>query len=142
MFELTRDHVLSFLSPCEKGDWEPFGAALSPNVRWWIVDDEEDATTAAGVYNFITWTDKVRNPISARLDLSAPLNMKVDTLEIIGLKAIAECSGFAFQRNGRPYNNRFCWIFEFDPDSGIVLQIREYMNSALVREVMTAPDNL
>jgi uncharacterized protein len=80
--------------------------------------------------------------------------MVVDEIEIVGLKAIVECSGYATQKNGKPYNNkqvfffhclgitgltwesgRFCWIFIFDGETGKVVKIREYINTALVRDV-------
>jgi ketosteroid isomerase-like protein len=32
--------------------------------------------------------------------------------------------------------DRFCWIFIFN-DAGKIVEIREYMNTALVQEVMT-----
>lgn len=32
---------------------------------------------------------------------------------------------------------RYCWIMEFSAETGKVVVIREYMNSALVKEVMT-----
>ena len=32
-------------------------------------------------------------------------------------------------------NDRFCWIFIFDGETGKVVKIREYINTALVREV-------
>ena len=33
--------------------------------------------------------------------------MKTNELDIVGLKAIAECSGFATQKNGQPYRQRY-----------------------------------
>jgi hypothetical protein len=32
--------------------------------------------------------------------------MVVDEVEIVGLKAIVESSGYAMQKNGKPYNNK------------------------------------
>jgi hypothetical protein len=37
--------------------------------------------------------------------------MVVDEMDIIGLKAIVECSGYATQKNGKPYNNK--WVLFF-----------------------------
>jgi ketosteroid isomerase-like protein len=33
--------------------------------------------------------------------------------------------------------DRFCWIMIFSKETGKVVEIREYMNTALVKEVMT-----
>jgi hypothetical protein len=38
--------------------------------------------------------------------LATPLKMVVDEMDIIGLKAVVECSGYATQKNGKPYNNK------------------------------------
>lgn len=83
--------------------------------------------------------------------------------QVIGLKAIAECEGRAVQKNGKPYNNwcaslfpperrtepqffffdnRYCWIMHFHPESGKIIKLREYLNTALVREVHEATDNV
>lgn len=32
--------------------------------------------------------------------------MVVDTVDVVGRKAVVEASGFGTQKNGRPYNNR------------------------------------
>jgi ketosteroid isomerase-like protein len=37
--------------------------------------------------------------------------------------------------------HRFCWIFIFDGETGKVVKIREYMNTALVREVVAGNPN-
>lgn len=37
--------------------------------------------------------------------------------------------------------NRYCWILRFDPETGKVVAIREYLNTALVREVHEAASN-
>ena len=55
--------------------------------------------------------------------------------KIIGNKAILEFRSEATQKNGKPYNNFYVWIMIFN-DQGRAIEIREYMNSALVRETM------
>ena len=32
--------------------------------------------------------------------------MEIEEMDIIGLKAIVEASGYATQKNGKPYNNK------------------------------------
>ncbi|KAL8280838.1 hypothetical protein RQP46_006842 [Phenoliferia psychrophenolica] len=117
-------------------------AALDPEVDWWIASDTANPQTAAGRYNLASWLEKVNKPLIARLNLSVGLNMKVESLDVIGLKAIVECSGKAVQRSGRPYNNRYCWILHFHPETGKVVKIREYVDTALIREVLEAADNV
>ena len=52
------------------------------------------------------WKRKIRVPSVKAL--AAPINMVVDAMDIIGLKAIVEYSGYATQKSGKPYNNK--WI--------------------------------
>jgi uncharacterized protein len=54
--------------------------------------------------NVESWKEKIRAPLVKAL--ATPLKMVVDEVDIIGLKAIVECSGYATQKNGRPYNNK------------------------------------
>ncbi|PQE31935.1 hypothetical protein CJF32_00001536 [Rutstroemia sp. NJR-2017a WRK4] len=131
---LTLDHIHAIMDPIDQGDWSKLYEAIDENVRWWIGADEYNPDAATGVYNLQEWTEKVRNRLLPRLD--GGITMKSNTMDIIGQKVIIEASGTAKQKNGRPYNNRFCWIFIFN-DAGKIVEIREYMNTALVQEVMT-----
>jgi hypothetical protein len=49
-FTLTHAHALAILSPCARGEWFQFSAAIDPNVRWWINSDTPNVQTKAGIY--------------------------------------------------------------------------------------------
>ena len=55
--------------------------------------------------NVESWKEKIRAPLVKAL--ATPIKMVVDEFEIVGMKAIVECSGYAIQKNGRPYNNKY-----------------------------------
>lgn len=38
--------------------------------------------------------------------LATPLRVEIDEMDIVGLKAIVKCSGYATLKNGKPYNNK------------------------------------
>jgi len=61
--------------------------------------------------------------------------MSVGSVDVVGLKAFVEASGRATQKNGRPYNNRYCWFLFFSEDTGKMIEIHEYLNTALIKEV-------
>jgi ketosteroid isomerase-like protein len=63
--------------------------------------------------------------------------MKLNSLDVIGLKAIVECSGFAVHNDGEPNQNRFAWFLEFSGDTGKIVEIREYMHTALANEMFS-----
>jgi len=52
-----------------------------------------------------SWKERIRAPLVKVL--ATPIKMVVDELDIVGLKAIVECSGFATLKNGKPYNNKY-----------------------------------
>ena len=60
--------------------------------------------------NVESWKEKIRAPLAKVL--ATPIKMVVDEVDIIDLKAIVECSGYATQKNGKPYNNKYvCFSF-------------------------------
>jgi len=109
-----------------KGDLGPFLGVLDPEVQWTIVDPVYNPVTLTGTYvslhhprtisfsppslrltprkNLQTFQEKLGKPLFSRL--TGPSSTIVDELDIIGLKAIVEASGFATQKNGKPCNNK------------------------------------
>ncbi|TKA75072.1 hypothetical protein B0A49_03271 [Cryomyces minteri] len=131
---LTVDEVRSILEPAARGEWAPFMEAVDAEVRWVIGSEEKSAANMTGTYNLASWQSEVAIPLAARLD-GLP-KMKIESLTIAGQTAIAECFGSATQKNGRPYHNRsYVWFLKFSPESGKIIEIREYLDTALVREV-------
>ncbi|KUJ15121.1 uncharacterized protein LY89DRAFT_783330 [Mollisia scopiformis] len=133
-FQLTPEYIYAFLGPAAQGEWTPFLDGLDPDVNWMIGDPTFNEQHRTGTYNVKTWREIVNKPLIARL--ASPLTMKIESLDIIGLKAIVEASGSATQKNGKQYNNRYCWILIFDGKTGKVVTIREYINTAMLKEVM------
>ncbi|KAL8292860.1 hypothetical protein RQP46_000554 [Phenoliferia psychrophenolica] len=89
-------------------------------------------------HNLATWREKIINPVFARL-VAGELRVELKTLDIVGDKAFAQCEGRATQKNGAPYNDNYCWIMRFDSETGKVVELREYLNTALVQEVLAGP---
>ncbi|KAJ7912395.1 hypothetical protein B0H13DRAFT_2660118 [Mycena leptocephala] len=134
-FTLTHAHVDALLSPASRdANWEPFIAAIDPNVRWVIASETRDPIRKTGVYNVASWRAEVNKPLLASLD-ERGLRMTVSSLDIVGNKAIVEAYGVATQGNGRPYNNRYAWFLIFSEATGKIVEIREYLDTALVQEV-------
>lgn len=62
--------------------------------------------------------------------------MQLNSLEVVGLKVFAECSGFAMQTDGSPYHNRFAWFLKFSEKTGKIVEIHEDMDTGLAREAI------
>ncbi|KAJ7644657.1 hypothetical protein FB45DRAFT_898406 [Roridomyces roridus] len=133
-FTLTKAHIASLLDPVSlSSNWAPFVSAIDPGVRWVIGGETTHPTRKTGVYNLAGWKQDVNQPLLARLKTG--LKMTVSSVEVIGNKAVVEAHGEATQANGRPYNNRYAWFLIFSEETGKIVEIREYLDTALVQEV-------
>ncbi|KAH8767844.1 hypothetical protein BGZ57DRAFT_766626, partial [Hyaloscypha finlandica] len=113
----------------------PCLSALDPNAHWVTAGPPPNGAYPLGIYNMSPWKRKIRVPSVKAL--AAPINMVVDAMDIIGLKAIVEYSGYATQKSGKPYNNKWICqlIYRSEAERAKLINIREYINTALVREV-------
>ncbi|KAJ7159228.1 hypothetical protein C8R43DRAFT_994221 [Mycena crocata] len=137
-FTLTAEHVHSILDPVtEKFDFAPFMNAVDPSLRWIIGSEKKDPVRKTGVYSLESWLAEVRGPLDARL--KPGFEPSWGDIDIFGNKAIIECRGRGVQLNGNPYDNRYVWIFIFS-EAGKIIEIREYLDTALVQEVFQTND--
>ncbi|KAL2353063.1 hypothetical protein BJ546DRAFT_166981 [Cryomyces antarcticus] len=130
---LTVDEARSIVEPAAQRTWAPFMEADDAEVPWVIDSEERSAANTTGIYNLASWQSEVAIPLAARL-YGLP-KMRTKSLTVAVQTAIAGCFGSATQRNGRPYHNRCVWFLKFSSESGKIIEIREYLNTALVREV-------
>lgn len=103
-----------------QGDESVFGSAIDPEVYWVIADPVNDPVGLTGTYvrpfsllqnsvlreakNLQEWVEKVRIPLASRLQ--GAVSMNIDSLDVVGQKAIVEITASGLQKNGKPYNNR------------------------------------
>ncbi|KAJ7223941.1 hypothetical protein C8J57DRAFT_1198063 [Mycena rebaudengoi] len=134
-FTLTKEYVAARLEPVAKaGDWSAFVGDIDPAVRWVIGSETNDPARMTGVYNLASWTTMVAGPLRARLADGVKANIL--SLEVVGTKAIIEILGEATQKNGQPYNNRYAWFLTYSEETGKIVQIAEYLDTALVQDVV------
>ncbi|KAJ7096607.1 hypothetical protein B0H15DRAFT_825725 [Mycena belliarum] len=133
MAPLTTADVSALLDLTKDGDWLPLMAAIDPNVKWTIVSDTKDTTRGTGIFNLASWQTEVALPLRANIE--GQIKLKVTSIDVIGNKAIVEGQGEATQKNGKPYNNRYAYFLIFSDEKKIV-EIREYLDSALVMDVL------
>lgn len=86
--------------------------------------------------NLQQWIDKVNKPLISALK-DGHLDMEVKDLHMVGNKAIVECKGYGVQKDGAPYQNNYAWFLEFSGETGKIVAIREYMNTALTKEMFS-----
>ncbi|KAJ7501747.1 hypothetical protein B0H11DRAFT_2224103 [Mycena galericulata] len=131
-FTLTQAHVASLLDPAGKGDWSAFLGAIDPDVRWVIASEKQDNERMTGVYNLASWNEQVSKPLSAKLK-NQESKLVISSFYVVGNKAIVQGYSDAVQLNGKP----FAWFLTFSGETGKLVEIRAYVDTALVHEVNT-----
>ncbi|MCJ1432677.1 hypothetical protein MMC27_002034 [Xylographa pallens] len=85
--------------------------------------------------NRADWVEQVLGPLQSKLkDGLKLIPLEVD---VLSSKAYVEFKGEATQNNGKPYNNNYLWVMIFD-DHGHAIEIREYLDTGLVKEVFAS----
>ncbi|KAJ7673681.1 hypothetical protein DFH06DRAFT_978914 [Mycena polygramma] len=137
-FTLTEAHVKTLVDPVSRdGNWAAFLGEIDPNVRWVIASETKDLVRMTGVYNLASWMEEIGKPLRS-LMVGGAVKLIVSSIDIIGNKAILEARGEATTTKGRPYNNRYAFFLVFSEETGKIVEIREYLNTALVQEVNEA----
>ncbi|KAJ7673878.1 hypothetical protein DFH06DRAFT_978854 [Mycena polygramma] len=137
-FTLTEAHVRKLYEPVQReGNWSSFLAEIDPNVRWVIAGETKDPVRMTGVYDLASWTEEIAKPLGSHMT-GGTVKMTVSFIDVIGNKAILEAYGEATTLKGLPYNNRYAWFFLFSEETGKIVEIREYLDTALVQQVNQA----
>ncbi|KAJ7144610.1 hypothetical protein C8R44DRAFT_601955 [Mycena epipterygia] len=133
-FTLTPAYIASILDPVSVSrDWTAFLAAIDPNVEWTMGSETKNSARMTGVYNLASWMEEVSGPMLSRLK-GVP-KYTVNSFDVIGNKAIVELRGERTQADGKPFNNRVAWFVIYSEETGKIVKIREYLDTALVYEV-------
>lgn len=114
------------------GDGRAFLDAMAEDVVW---------TITGGT----AWSRSYRGKASVLRDLLVPLRAQQDGPNRLTASrfiaeddlVVVEAQGNATTKAGQPYNNRYCFIFRIR--DGKIVAITEYMDTALVNEVLAAP---
>jgi uncharacterized protein len=115
-----------------KGNGQPFLEALADNAEWMIIGSTG-------------WSKTYRGKPQIMSDLIAPLRrVLAPPRKSHALYMIAEGNVVAVQgqgenvtRDGRRYDNTYCWIFAFR--DGQIAAVTEYADTELMRSVLGEP---
>lgn len=87
----------------------------------------------AGAYeskeDFISHTFRRLNKV-----LKEGVILKVNNILLDGNTAAVEMESLSTANNGKPFNNTYCWIVQFENDA--IVKVRAYVESALVQRVI------
>jgi len=122
-------YVRSLFANLENGRPEAFFNHVAQDVKWTVMGTHP----LAGIYhtkeNFLAHT-------FARLDklLKEGVVLRVTNLLVDGDTAAVELESLSTALNGKPFDNRYCWIARFS--NGTILEVRAYLDSALVKQLI------
>ncbi|MFC0002610.1 nuclear transport factor 2 family protein [Micromonospora siamensis] len=115
-----------------KGNGRPFVDALADDVRWTII-----GRTA--------WSRTYQGKRAVLAELLGPLAEQFGGRNIVSAErfvadgdvVVVEARNHSVTTAGRPYPNRYCWIFVLR--DGKVAEVTEYTDTQLIAEVLAPP---
>jgi uncharacterized protein len=127
---ITHDAVRVLFKNLETNNAETFFKQVSDNVHWTVMGTHPLAGTYNTKQDFLNATFKRLNQI-----LNEGVVLKIKHIYVDGMTAIVEMESLSTAKNGKPFDNVYCWIVDFD-DNQIITTVRAYVDSALVRLVI------
>ena len=122
----VRDHFQAL------GDsrWDDFFAHVSPTVDWTVMGSH--ALSAR-----YTTVDHFKKATLARLNprLQAPLALRLTNLIVSGQQAAVELSASGVQKTGKPFENKYCWVVQYD-EQGVITTARAYLDGELINQTI------
>jgi uncharacterized protein len=122
-------YVRSLFANLENGRPEAFFNHVAQDVKWTVMGTHPLAGTYHTKDDFLAHT-------FARLDklLKEGVVLRVSNLLVDGDTAAVELESLSTALNGKPFDNRYCWIARFS--NGTIVEVRAYLDSALVKQLI------
>ena len=122
-------HVFAELAA---GNAQPFTDILSDQVQWTITGTTAWSRTFVGKAAVLA---ELLTPLRARI--AGRIQVTADRFIAEGDFVVVEARGRSTTRQGKPYNNSYCWIYRFT--NGEVMELTEYLDTALVADALGEP---
>jgi uncharacterized protein len=126
---IQADYVRSLFANLENGRPEAFFDHVAQDVIWTVTGTHPLAGTYHTKDDFLAHT-------FARLDklLKEGVVLRVTNLLVDGDTAAVELESLSTALNGKPFDNRYCWVARFS--NGTIVEVRAYLDSALVKQLI------
>lgn len=132
--ELTKDYVRNLFKYLETHESDKFFAEVSDNVDWTVMGTHPLAGQYYSKEAFLNATFRRLNKV-----LQNGVILKVNHVFLDGNIAIVEMTSLSMANNGKPFDNRYCWVVTLDENLKIV-NVRAYLDSFLVNQVIKEND--
>ena len=126
---VTADYVRDLFGNLETGKLDGFFSRVADDVDWTVMGTHP----LAGHY---TSKSELIARTFARIEriMKGGIVLKVNHVIVSGDEAAVEMESLSVARNGRPFNNTYCWVVRFF--EGGIVEVRAYVDSALVQLVL------
>ncbi len=112
-----------------KTDNSQFFEHVADNVNWTVMGTHPLAGTYKSKEDFISHTFERLNKI-----LKERVVLKINNIIVQGNTAVIEMESLSTALNGKPFNNTYCWIVEFE--NKLIVKVHAYVDSALVQKII------
>jgi uncharacterized protein len=129
MTTVQASYVESLFANLEHGNSDVIFEHVADEVNWTVMGTHP----LAGIYH--TKADFLAHTF-ARLDkiLKEGVVLRVTHILVDGESAAVEMESLSTALNGKPFDNRYCWIVHFS--EGTIVEVRAYLDSALVQRLI------
>lgn len=124
----SKELVRAFFNAGSHGDIEAALGLLTDDVTWTVTGTTRFSGEYAGKKAL---AEKLVGPLFGRL--KAGIVMTIQNMVAEGDCVVAEATGEAETREGRPYRNTYCFVFRVR--EGKIAAVTEYMDTELVRTI-------
>jgi uncharacterized protein len=113
-----------------EGDGRPFNHALAEDVTWIV---EGSAPWARAYRSKKAVIEELQKPLVA--NFASPYRLRAEQIIAEADRVVVQARGEVSTRNGEAYNNSYCFVLRLR--DGEIVEIREYMDTALAERVLT-----
>ena len=122
-------YVRSLFANLENGRQDAFFEHVAEDVSWTVMGTHPLAGTYHTKADFVAHTFARLNKL-----LKEGVVLRVTGLLVDGDTAAVELESLSTALNGKPFDNRYCWVARFS--DGTIVEVRAYLDSALVQRVV------
>ncbi len=122
-------YVRSLFANLENGRPEAFFNHVAQDVKWTVMGTHPLAGTYHTKENFLAHTFARLNKL-----LKEGVVLRVTNVLVDGDTTAVELESLSTALNGKPFDNRYCWIARFS--NGTIVEVRAYLDSALVKQLI------
>ena len=124
--------VMKFFEVLSTGDLETLRPMVHPEATWTPMGQN---IPGAGVHHGRKGiVDEFLGPVRGLFEPGEP-KVTVTSLTSKGDMVVAECRGVGTLKNGKAYDNLYCWVYELK--DGMMFALREYMDTAYIQSLMS-----